>query len=114
MIAVINSVIQKECHTPASPKNWLNTKANGTMMMRYRSKETARDSFPFPSPSNAPLDTTETEETMKPQEIIRSAEEPAVIVAVCVVNIFIKISGVNIKSAVPTAMIPKEIISASI
>ena len=40
------------------------------------------------------------------------AEVPAVIVGGCVVNIFIKVSGVNMKSAVPTAMIPKAIMSA--
>ena len=34
MIAVIASVIQKECHTPDTPENWLSTNASGTMIMR--------------------------------------------------------------------------------
>lgn len=49
------------------------------MMIRYLQRETTSEALPRPSPSRAPQDVTDTEETRKPAQMIRRAVLPAAI-----------------------------------
>ena len=71
--AVTASVIQNACQTPAAPNILLKINANGKITAMYLSTEITNDSFPFPSPSNAPDTVTETDDAINPMLIRRSA-----------------------------------------
>lgn len=73
MIAVIASVIQNAFQTPTAPKSLLSKNATGIITTTYRQREISNEGVPFPSPSNAPEDVTETAETINPAPMIRSA-----------------------------------------
>ena len=73
MTAVMNSVIQNAFQTPTGPMARHKKAAAGIMMNRYRNSEMMRDRVPFPSPSNAPEDVTETADTIKPALMMRRA-----------------------------------------
>lgn len=77
MIAVIASVIQNAFQTPTAPKNLLSKNAAGMMTTTYRQREISKEGVPFPSPSNAPEDVTETAETINPAPMMRKAVSPA-------------------------------------
>ena len=85
-MAVTNSVIQNECHTPTASKNRLKIKAMGMISKAYRSREMIKEGPPIPNPSNAPQEMMETEETTNPILIIRRAVLPAAIVSELVEN----------------------------
>ena len=73
MTAVIASVIQNAFQTPTAPKNLLSKNAAGMMTTTYRQREISNEGVPFPSPSNAPEDVTETAETINPAPIMRTS-----------------------------------------
>ena len=75
------------------------------MMIRYLQRETTSEALPRPSPSSAPQDVTDTEETRKPAQMIRRAVLPAEIVSGLVVNIPISCPGTVRQMIVPTSMI---------
>ena len=77
MIAVIASVIQNAFQTPTAPKNLLSKNAVGMITTTYRQSEISNEGVPFPSPSNAPEDVTETAETINPAPMMRKAVSPA-------------------------------------
>lgn len=77
MTAVIASAAQNAFQTPAAPKNLLSKNAVGMMMIMYLHREIINDCSPFPNPSNAPEEVTETAETTKPAAMIRRAVSPA-------------------------------------
>ena len=64
--------------------------------------------MPFARPSSAPLEVMDTEDTINPRLMIRSAVLPAVIVCGLVVNSPSKVPGINMQSRVPVSMIPAE------
>ena len=76
-MAVINSEIQKACHTPTAPKILLKTNAVDIVKTVYRSKDIINEAPPILNPSNAPEDITDIEETTNPMLIIRKATLPA-------------------------------------
>ena len=86
MTAVMNSVIQNAFQTPTGPMILHKSEAAGMMMNRYRNSEIMRDWVPFPSPSNAPEDVTETADTINPALMMRRAVCPARIVSGLSVN----------------------------
>lgn len=86
MIAVIASVIQNAFQTPTAPKSLLSKNAIGMITTTYRKSEISNEGVPFPSPSSAPEDVTETAETRKPALMIRRAVSPVWIVASVCVN----------------------------
>mgnify|MGYP000113947879 FL=1 len=63
--------------TPTAPKNLLSKNAAGMMTTTYRQREISKEGVPFPSPSNAPEDVTETAETINPAPMMRKAVSPA-------------------------------------
>ena len=67
----------------------------------------------MPRPSSAPLEITETEETINPMLIIRRAVLPTAIVSALVENNPINWLGINQQSMVPAVMIQTESISAT-
>lgn len=69
----IHSLTQKACHTPTAPKTLEKIYASGRIQTIYLNKEMINDPFPFPNPSNTPQTMTETEDTKKPQLMIRNA-----------------------------------------
>ena len=73
MIAVIASVIQNAFQTPTAPKNLLSKNAAGMMTTTYRQREISKEGVPFPSPSNAPEEVTETAETINPAPMMRNS-----------------------------------------
>ena len=75
------------------------------MMIRYLQRETTSEALPRPSPSSAPQDVTDTEETRKPAQMIRRAVLPAAIVSGLVVNIPISCPGTVRQMIVPISMI---------
>ena len=77
MIAVITSVIQNAFQTPTAPKSLLSKNAVGIITTTYRQREISKEGVPFPGPSNAPEEVTETDETIKPAPMIRRAVSPA-------------------------------------
>ena len=103
--AVSASAIQNACHTPTAPKMRLRIKAAGRIMIKYRHNETTREAVPFPRPSSAPQAVTDTEETRKPAQMIRSAVFPAWIVDGFVVNIPMSCPGTVRQMMVPISMI---------
>ena len=56
------------------------------MITTYRNSEIIRDCVPFPSPSSAPEDVTETDETIKPALMMRRAFCPDKTVSGLLVN----------------------------
>ena len=81
MTAVISSVTQKAFHTPSGPKARLSRNAAGTIITRYLHRDIMSDGTPFPRPSSAPDEVTETADTTKPALMIRRALSPASIAA---------------------------------
>ena len=71
-----NSANGKLIHTPTAPKNLLKTKAAGIMIIIYLKSEIHNDGIPFPSPSKAPEDVTDTADTINPILIMLSAVTP--------------------------------------
>ena len=65
-----------------------------------------RDGTPFPSPSKAPEQVTDTADIMKPRLIIRSAVTPFASVSDWLVNNPISHAGTAQESTIPTAMTP--------
>ena len=107
MIAVIASVIQNAFQTPTAPKSLLRKNAVGMITTTYRQSEISNEGMPFPSPSSAPEDVTETAETIKPAPMIRRAVFPVWIVASVWVNSPISWPGISRHITVPsTIMIP--------
>ena len=104
MTAVMNSVIQNAFQTPTGPMARHKKAAAGIMMNRYRNSEMMRDRVPFPSPSNAPEDVTETADTIKPALMMRRAVCPARIVSGLSVN-----SPISCPADVRHATVPKSI-----
>ena len=76
MIAVITSVIQNAFQTPTAPRNLLSKNAAGMITTTYRQREISKEGVPFPSPSNAPEEVTETAETINPAPMMRKAVSP--------------------------------------
>ena len=72
----------------------------------YLSTEITNDSFPFPSPSNAPDTVTETDDAINPMLIRRSASFPNCIVSGLLVNNPMSVCGTAIQSIVPITMTP--------
>ena len=64
--------------------------------------------MPFPRPSSAQLEVMDTEDTINPRLMIRSAVLPAVIVCGLVVKSPSKVPGINMQSRVAVSMIPAE------
>ena len=95
MIAVIASVIQNAFQTPTAPKMLLSKNAVGMITTTYRQSEISNEGMPFPSPSSAPEDVTETAETIKPAPMIRRAVFPIWIVASVWVNSPISWPGIS-------------------
>ena len=85
--AVSASATQKAFHTPTAPKGRLRINAAGRMISRYLQRDTTSEAVPLPSPSSAPQEVTETEDTRKPAQMIRRAVFPAEMVSGLVVNI---------------------------
>ena len=81
MFAVIASVIQYAFQTPTAPKMLRSKNAVGMITTTYRQSELSNEGMPFPSPSSAPEDVTETAETIKQAPIIRRAVYQVKIVA---------------------------------
>ena len=87
--AVISSATQNAFHTPAGPKpqSLESIHAAGIMTTTYLSRDMSRDGVPFPNPSSAPDEVTDTADTTNPAHIMRSAVPPAFIVDTFSVNI---------------------------
>ena len=68
--AVINSVIQKLCHTPWAPITLLRIHARRSIMPIYLNMEIISEFIPFPRASSAPDMVTGIEETINPMLII--------------------------------------------
>ena len=69
-----------------------------------------KDGVPFPNPSRAPEDVTETEETRKPPLIIRRAKAPADIVSWFDVKRLISCPGRIRQMAVPNTIMTAHIL----
>ena len=69
-----NSEKTNAYQTPSGPANRLNKNAAGMITTTYLASEIYKDCFPFPSPSNAPQQETDTADTMKPRLIMCSAD----------------------------------------
>ena len=107
MIAVIASVIQNAFQTPTAPKNLLSKNAAGMMTTTYRQREISKEGVPFPSPSNAPEDVTETAETINPAPMMRKARRQRQMCIRDRVNSPINCPGISRHITVPnTIMIP--------
>ena len=63
------------------------------------------DCVPLPRPSSAPAEMTDTDDTIKPMLMRRSAVSPAAMVASDEVNSPISVSGTSRQMSVPAAMI---------
>ncbi len=103
------SAIQKAFHTPTGPKILLSKNAAGMMMTMYRHREMIRDGPPLPSPSKAPDEVTETEDTRNPALMMRSARSPALIVPGALVNRLMSQPGANRQINVPIVMMTAHI-----
>lgn len=79
--AVINSVIQKLCHTPWAPITLLRIHARRSIMPIYLNMEIISELIPFPRASSAPDMVTGIEETINPMLIILIARTPIAIVS---------------------------------
>ena len=66
MTAEITSVIQNAFQTPTAPKNLLSQKRSRDDDHYIPAKGISKEGVPFPSPSSAPEDVTETAETINP------------------------------------------------
>ena len=107
MTAVITSVTQNAFQTPTAPKNLLSKNAAGIITTTYRQREISKEGTPFPSPSSAPEEVTETAETINPAPMMRRAVSPAWIVVSVWVNSPINRPGISRQITVPSAiMIP--------
>ena len=100
-MAAAISVIQNACHTPTASKKWLKRKAAGIISTVYRSREITREGLPIPKPSRAPLEMTDTEETINPTLIMRKAMLPAAIVSGLVENNPINWPGISNRAPSP-------------
>ncbi len=100
-----NSANGKLIHTPTAPKNLLKTKAAGMIIIIYLKSEIHNDGRPFPRPSKAPDDVTDTADTINPILIMLSAVTPNLSVSGLVVNIPNSVDGIIHESAVPKAII---------
>lgn len=110
--AEMNSVAQKDHHTPYAPSNLLNKNAAGIMTITYLSREIHRDGYPLPKPSRAPEQVMETAEMINPRLMICRAVIPIVMVSTLSVNRPIKRFGTSHDSSIPSDMIPRFIVSA--
>lgn len=97
---------QKAYHTPFAPISRLSRNAAGMIRTTYRSSEIYREGVPFPSPSRAPQQVTETADTMKPRLMMCRAVTPIQTVSVLAVNNPIRLSGISQESIVPMTMTP--------
>ena len=79
--AVINSVIQKLCHTPVEPINRFKIKAKPSITKIYRNIEIIKEENPLPQASRLPDTVIDTEEIIKPILIILKAVSPIEIVS---------------------------------
>ena len=113
MTAVTVSVIQKACQTPAAPRMRHRRNADGMIMAAYLHREMSSDWNPFPIPSSAPADVTETAETTKPALMMRSAVFPLMTVSGLSVNRAIRFPDASRHARVPTAMIAPLIASVA-
>ncbi len=102
----MNSVAQNAHQTPSAPMTLLKRKANGIITIIYRRREIYRDGVPFPRPSRAPEQVTDTAETTKPRLIIRRAHTPFSKVVPWSVNNPISHAGTAQDRIVPTAITP--------
>lgn len=100
----MSSEIPKAHHTPIVPIKRLNIKAAGIIKIKYRKREITRDGIPIPKPSKAPQEVTETDETINPVLIIRSAVVPAWIVSIFEVNRLISCVGIRRHKMVPNTI----------
>lgn len=112
-MAVTNSVIQKACHTPRASRKRLKTNATGRISRAYRSREITSEGVPMPSPSRAPQEMMETEETIKPMLMIHKAVLPMAMVSALVENKPISCPGIVQHRMVPTAMMHAERVRAT-
>ena len=103
--AVSSSEIQKACQTPTAPSAWLSRNDAGIMITTKRHSEMTSDCVPLPRPSSAPAEMTDTDYTIKPMLIRRSAVSPAAMVASDEVNSPISVPGTSRQMSVPAAMI---------
>lgn len=102
--AVINSVIQKLCHTPWAPITLLRIHARRSIMPIYLNMEIISELIPFPRASSAPDMVTGIEETINPMLIILIARIPIAIVSGLDEKIPISLSGAIRHSMVPRVM----------
>ena len=102
--AVINSVIQKLCHTPVEPINRFKIKAKPSITKIYRNIEIIKEENPLPKASRLPDTVIDTEEIIKPILIILKAVSPIEIVSGLAVNKPINFSGINKQRTVPSAI----------
>ena len=102
--AVINSVIQKLCHTPSAPIMLLRIYARRSITPIYLNTEIIRELTPFPKASSAPDIVTGIEETIKPMLIILIARTPIAIVSGLDEKIPISLPGAIRHSMVPRVM----------
>ena len=103
--AVTASVIQNACHTPTAPIKRLTINAAGMITTTYLHNEMISECTPFPRPSSAPLQITDTDEAMKPRLMTLSATLPACIVTGFAVNSPISCPGTARQITVPTVII---------
>lgn len=103
--AVTASVIQNACHTPTAPIKRLTMNAAGMITTTYLHNEMISECTPFPRPSSAPLQITDTDEAMKPRLMTLSATLPACIVTGFAVNSPISCPGIARQITVPTVII---------
>ena len=110
--AAANSVKQNAYQVPSAPRNLLKQNAAGMIITTYRKSDIYRDGRPFPNPSSAPEQVTETADTMNPRLMICKAATPLCNVSCCDVNNPINFSGISQDRIVPTAITP--MVSASV
>ena len=100
------SVTQKLCQTPSAPSHKLSSQAVGKITTKYREREMAKLGNPFPNPSKAPEEVTDTAEMKNPALMIRRARPPIWMVSGFWVKRPIRVSGMAKQRTVPSSMIP--------